>query len=140
MPTYAGATATTQRPGGVYVYPRVGLGLGEPSRIAPESERIEPRFGQALTVGLSELAVGAPFVIGSPVTGEGRDTSGTVFIFRRDDSGWRQSHRLTAPTSHPHVERFGEHLTSDPTTSLIGAPNSGGPPPYGNPGEGAALF
>jgi len=140
MPTYAGGLATTQRSGAVYVYPRVGQSLGEPSRVAPESERIEPRFGQTLTVHSGQLVVGAPFVIGSPVSGEGWDTSGTVFIFLRDDLGWRHSHRLTAPTSHPHVERFGERLTSDPTTLLIGAPNSGGPPPYGNPGEGAALI
>jgi hypothetical protein len=138
-PTYAVPPAAIQRGGEVYAYPRVGQGWGEPVVIKPDSARIEPRFGQTMTATATQLVVGAPFVIGAAITGEGWDTTGAVFVFRPDAGSWLQSHRLTAADSDPHTQRLGEVLAADSSTLLIGAPQSAGPPPYGNPSEGAVL-
>ena len=102
--------------------------IAQPSlRLAPNGLRSDARFGEALALDGSRLAVGAP--------GSGSD-AGTVIVYRRSGPRWVEETRLVASDTAPG-DRFGSTVAISGEHLLIGAP---GVDSDGDENTGAAYF
>ncbi|QXD13955.1 choice-of-anchor B family protein [Rhodocaloribacter litoris] len=79
-------------------------------------------YGSSLALSEHEVFIGQPMSLSDP---------GTVFVFRKDDGGWREVSRLQAAAPR-FGDGFGQSLALDGGTLLVGtvaqAPFPGAPP------------
>lgn len=135
------AAAWIGAPGGmapaVFRFPRGPAGFEAPEVFeAPVAAR-GGGFGTALSGAGDRVFVGAPW---QGLTLEQPRLLGAVYRIRRTGGAWQIDGQWSATDVSPSTEVFGVSIAADALAFLVGAPQSGGSLPYGNPGEGAAVL
>lgn len=104
--------------GAVYVFSRNNGIWQEEAYIKPSNPAAGHRFGSA--VALTED--GNVLAVGAPVDNSGLRGPGTVYVFTRDDSGWRQVILHNGPNPDA-IDQFGcaVSMTADGHTLAVGA-------------------
>jgi len=86
--------------GAVYVFKRVGTVWTEQAKLTASTAQAGDSFGYSVAVSGDELVVGAPG------DSDGGHWSGSIYIFRQENSVWNQEIKIRAADADPD-ERFG---------------------------------
>ncbi len=118
--------------GQAYVFARSGAVWSEQAKLAASDGLSGDQFGGAVDVDGSTIVVGAP-VYRCP-TAEECQAEGRVYVFMKDDQGWKERAKLKATQAAP-LQYFGFSVAISGDTIVASAPFHG---PLG-PGEGASA-
>jgi len=109
-PTSAGNT------GSVYIFTETNGVWIQEARITP-NDPLVAGFGISVAVQNGTLVVGAPFTTSATIF-----NPGAAFVFTRQNGQWTQQTRLDPPDPVP-AGLYGQFVTLDGTTAVVGAPN-----------------
>jgi hypothetical protein len=119
--------------GSAYVFVRAGAAWTQQRQLTAGDGVANDAFGTSVSVSGDTALVGAPNVtVGSNVA------QGAVYVLVRANTTWSQPQRVEAGDGAAN-DNFGQSVSMSGDTALVGAPLCPGPPPYGNPQEGAAY-
>lgn len=120
-------------PGAAYVFTRSGSDWSQAAKLASADGATGDRFGLAL-----DLA-GGMALIGAPSTSVGSNSEqGAGYLFSLSQGAWIQDARIIAADGRAG-NGFGWDVSVSGNAALVGTSGANGPPPYGNPREGAAY-
>lgn len=106
-----------QDAGAAYVFKRVGQTWQQQPPLTANDGAKSDRFGFSVTISGEVAAVGAPF---DDSFGVGGNNAGAVYIFEREQEGWRQHDKLLASDADSDDE-FGTSMRLSENTLLVGA-------------------
>ena len=109
---YVSAPATDSAAGAVLQFRRGGSGWSQTGRIVAAAPEHPALFGMALARDGQNLLIGAPFSGGG---------TGSVHIFRREGSTWREAQKLTT-TGVGFTTQLGATLAASGGVAVAGAP------------------
>ena len=112
--------------GAIYLYRHQGATWQPDGRVVPDNFGPLQRLGSAIALNGDTLA--ATF-------SDRSDLSETVVFFQRQNGGWAETGRLTAPSDGPSF--FGEDVALAGDVALVGAPGS---PGYAMPGNRGVVY
>ncbi|KYF61092.1 hypothetical protein BE11_27805, partial [Sorangium cellulosum] len=114
--------------GAVYVFARHGVDWVQQAYLKPSTSDRSDNFGHSLALSGDTLAVAAPGEDSSArgVNGDqasnGAANAGAVYVFTRSGATWSQQAYLKASNSEEQ-DQFGQAVTLDGDTLVVGAPN-----------------
>jgi hypothetical protein len=102
--------------GSVYVFTTTNGVWTQQARVVPTDPNVSG-FGLSVAVQNDTLLVGAPFTTSSTVF-----DLGAAFVYTRQNGLWTQQAKLDPPDPTPFGQ-YGENVSLDRNTAVIGAPN-----------------
>ena len=118
---------SSQDSGAVYVFERIAGDWQQTAYLKASNEDSYDRFGTSVSIFGDVLAVGAPGEDGRYSEGfnssvdNSVQTSGAVYVFRRQDFGWVEDAYLKAPNAGRY-HAFGRSVSLSGNTLAVGAP------------------
>lgn len=120
-------------PGAAYIFARSGSDWSQVAKLASADGVTGDRFGLALDLE------GGMALIGAPSTSVGSNSAqGAGYLFSRSEGAWTQDTRIIAADGRSG-NGFGWDVSVSGNAAIVGTSGANGPPPYGNPREGAAY-
>jgi len=102
--------------GSAYVFTRSGSTWTQQAKLTASDPTASDQFGESVSIS------GDTIIVGAPNDGnDGKDDSGSAYVFTRSGSTWTQQAKLTAPDADTDDE-FGFSVSISDDTVIIGSP------------------